>query len=141
MAGGPMTFRVRLPYRKLVAGVFYWLFLLSVLAGIVGLLALLVQVAVQGVPWLSVHFLTSYPSRFAEQAGLKSALFGTLWLMGLTALFSFPVGIGAAVYLEEYAPRNWLARIIEVNISNLAGVPSIVYGLLGLAVFVQWMAR
>ena len=67
-------------------------------------------------------------------------MIGTLWLMGLTAAFSVPVGVGAAVYLEEYSPKNRLTALIEINISNLAGVPSVVYGLLGAALFVQWLA-
>ena len=86
---------------------------------------------------LSWDFINSYPSRFAEQAGIKAALYGTLWLMALTALFAVPIGIGAAIYLEEFAPRNWFTQIIETNINNLAGVPSIIYGLLGLAIFVR----
>ena len=84
--------------------------------------------------------MSSYQSRFPEQAGVLAPLIGSLWLMALTAAFTVPVGVGAAVYLEEYAPKNRLTQMIEINISNLAGVPSIVYGLLGLAVFVQWMA-
>lgn len=134
------VFHRRLPLRKRVGDLIYILFLLAVLVGIAGLITLLVQVLVQGTPWLSWHFLTNYPSRHPEEAGLLSALMGTIWLMGLTALFTVPVGVGAAIYLEEYAPKNWLTRLIEVNISNLAGVPSIVYGLLGLTVFVGWMA-
>lgn len=93
----------------------------------------------KGAGWLSWGFLDSFPSRFPEQAGIKSALWGSIWLMLLTALISIPLGVGAAIYLEEYAKRTWLTRIIEINISNLAGVPSIVYGILGLALFVRWM--
>ncbi|MDP2728865.1 MAG: phosphate ABC transporter permease PstA [Dehalococcoidales bacterium] len=133
-------FRRRLPLRKGIGDFAFVLFLLAVLAGIAGLVTLLVQVLAQGVPWLSWHFLTDYSSRHPEEAGLFSALMGTVWLMGLTALFTVPVGVGAAIYLEEYAPKNWLTRLIEVNISNLAGVPSIVYGLLGLTIFVGWMS-
>ena len=132
-----LVFRRRLALRKGIGGVFHALFLLAILVGILGLVTLLVQVLVQGLPWLSWHFLTNYPSRHPEIAGLKSAMMGTIWLMALTAAFTVPVGVGTAIYLEEYAPDNWLTRIIEVNISNLAGVPSIVYGLLGLAVFVS----
>ena len=91
-----------------------------------------------GLPWLNWQFITDYPSRHPDEAGLFSALMGTIWLMVLTALFTVPVGVGAAIYLEEYAPRNLFTRIIEINVSNLAGVPSIVYGLLGLALFVTW---
>jgi phosphate transport system permease protein len=90
--------------------------------------------------WLDWQFITSFPSRKPEEAGLLSALFGTLWVMVLTALFSFPIGIGTAIYLEEYAPDNRLRRLIQTNINNLAGVPSIVYGLLGLSFFVQSLA-
>ena len=127
----------RLALRKRIGGAAYVAFVLAIFFGLAGLASLLVRVLWEGVPWLSWHFVTEYPSRFPEQAGMLSAIFGTLWIMGLTFLFTVPVGVGAAVYLEEYAPKNWLTRIIEVNISNLAGVPSIVYGLLGLAVFVQ----
>jgi phosphate transport system permease protein len=133
-------FNHRLRLRKVVGSIFYVVFLGSVLIGIVGLVALLTQILVQGVPWLSIGFLTSYPSRHPEQAGLLSALFGTLWVMAVTAALTVPIGVSAAIYLEEYASKNWLTQAIEINISNLAGVPSIVYGLLGLAVFVQWMS-
>ena len=75
-----------------------------------------------------------------EESGILSAMVGTAWIMFLTALFTVPIGVGAAVYLEEYAPKNKLTNFIEINISNLAGVPSIVYGLLGLAVFVNYLA-
>jgi phosphate transport system permease protein len=114
--------------------------LLAVIIGILGLIILLARILIQGLPWVNWNFVTSFPSRHPEEAGILSALMGTIWLMALTALFTIPVGVGAAVYLEEYAPKNWLTRIIEVNISNLAGVPSIVYGLLGLTLFVGWMA-
>jgi phosphate transport system permease protein len=112
----------------------------ATLIGIFFLVVLLKEVWTQGAGWLSLDFLNNFPSRFPEQAGLKSALFGTLWVIGLTALLSFPVGVGAAIYLEEYAPRHWITGIIQTNISNLAGVPSIVYGLLGLALFVRILA-
>lgn len=112
----------------------------ATLIGILFLVLLLKEILSQGIGWLSWDFLNTFPSRFPEQAGLKSALFGTLWVISLTALFSFPVGVGAAIYLEEYAPRHWITAIIQTNISNLAGVPSIVYGLLGLALFVRILA-
>ena len=98
---------------------------------------LLIDIMRQGMGRLSIDFLTSYPSRFPDRAGIKSALFGTIWVVGFTGLLSFPLGVGTAIYLEEYAPRTWLTRVIETNIANLAGVPSIVYGVLGLAVFVR----
>lgn len=130
-------FRPNLQSRKILGAVAYAVFLAAVCIGLIGLLILLLQVLVQGFDWLRPELIFNFPSRFPEQAGLKAALFGTLWLMGMTALFCVPVGVGAAVYLEEYAPDNRLTRFIEVNIANLAGVPSIVYGLLGLALFVQ----
>ena len=123
--------------RRTIGGFVYGLFLLSVCVGIVGLLALLYEVLTTGLPWLNWQFITDYPSRHPEEAGLFSALMGTVWLMAMTAIFTVPVGVGAAIYLEEYAPRNLFTRIIEINVANLAGVPSIVYGLLGLALFVN----
>ena len=109
-------------------------------AAAVAVLGLLIyQVAAAGLPWLDMQFLTNFPSRFAEKAGVKSALFGTLWIVTLTALISLPVGVLAAIYLEDYAPPSRLTRVIEINIANLAGVPSIVYGILGLAIFVRFM--
>lgn len=125
-------------YRRVLGGIFYGLFLASVCVGIIGLVVLLYEVLSNGLPWMNWQFITDYPSRHPEEAGLFSALMGTVWLMAMTALFTVPVGVGAAIYLEEYAPRNILTRVIEINVANLAGVPSIVYGLLGLALFVTW---
>ena len=125
--------------RKTLGAFFYTIFLLSVCVGIIGLAILLFDVLTKGIPWLSGHFITEYPSRHPEEAGLFSALMGTVWLMVMTALFTVPVGVGAGIYLEEYAPRNFFTRFIEINVANLAGVPSIVYGLLGLALFVYLM--
>lgn len=113
---------------------------LATMIGLVVLAALVVDVAVDGIPRIlqdPVGFFTNFPSSTPENAGIYPALLGSLWLLGLTALFSIPLGIGAAVYLEEYAADNWLTRLVEVNISNLAGVPSIIYGLLGLGIFVN----
>lgn len=87
--------------------------------------------------WLTPQFLTTPMSSKAEFAGVRTAILGSLWLVGIALLFALPVGVGAAVYLQEYAPKNWLTNIIQTNINNLAGVPSIVYGMLGLAVFVR----
>ena len=101
---------------------------------------LLGDVARKGIGWLDWQFLTSLPSRFPERSGISSALWGSIWLIGLTALFSLTIGVGTAIYLEEYARRGWLTRAIQTNISNLAGVPSIVYGILGLAAFVRAMS-
>ncbi len=126
--------------RRLRGNIAVAIFFLSTLIGIATLTALIADVLVDGIPWLDWDFLSTYPSRRPEDAGLRSALFGTLWVAGLTALFTFPIGTATAVYLEEYAPRNKLTQIIELNIANLAGVPSIVYGLLGLAVFVSFLS-
>ena len=140
MQKGHAAFSANLPFRKGVGGIAYVAFLAAVCVGLIGLVTLLTQVLWQGIPWLSWQFLTDYPSRHPEEAGLVHAIVGTIYLMGLVAAFTIPVGVGAALYLEEYAPKNTLTRIIEVNISNLAGVPSIVYGLLGLGLFVQMLA-
>ncbi|HEY9736964.1 MAG TPA: phosphate ABC transporter permease PstA [Trichocoleus sp.] len=98
---------------------------------------LLIDILIDGLPGLNWGFLTSFPSRRAESAGVIAALAGTLWIMAVVAIISFPVGVGAGIYLEEFSKDNWFSRFVEVNISNLAGVPSIIYGLLGLAAFVQ----
>jgi phosphate transport system permease protein len=113
--------------------------LLCLFIAVVFLGVLLVDTAADGVPFLSLDFLTSFPSRIApETSGIQSALIGTLWLMALCALFIIPVGVATAVYLEEYADRDrWWNRLIEVNIQNLASVPSVVYGILGLAFIVR----
>ncbi len=92
--------------------------------------------AIDGFPRLTSEFFTSFPSRRAGQAGILSAWVGSLLVMLVTALFAIPVGIASAIYLEEYARKNWFTDIIEINITNLAGVPSIVYGLLALGLFV-----
>jgi phosphate transport system permease protein len=114
--------------------------LIGIIIGLASLVILLYDSFVDGLPWLSFQFLTSFPSRFPDQAGLLAALSGSIWVIGLTALISFPIGIGAALYLEEYAPQNWFTSFIQLNIANLAGVPSIVYGILGLGLFVRAMS-
>ena len=113
------------------------LFNLLTWVGIVLLAILLFRIVRQGFGWLDWDFITSFPSRFPERAGIKSALAGTVWLICMTAAISIPVGIAAAVYLEEFSRQGRLRSFIEVNIANLAGVPSIVYGILGLAIFVR----
>ncbi len=87
--------------------------------------------------WLTPDFLSTPMSSKAEFAGVRTAVLGSLWLVGIALLFALPIGIGAAIYLQEYAPQNWISRAIQTNINNLAGVPSIVYGMLGLAIFVR----
>jgi phosphate transport system permease protein len=111
--------------------------LLATMVGLAVLLTLLIDVFMDGASRLGWQFLTSYPSRKPEQAGILSAWVGTAWVMALTFIIAFPLGVAAAVYLEEYSKKNWLRDFIEINIANLAGVPSIIYGLLGLGLFVR----
>ena len=111
--------------------------LIVTVLGLAVLAVLLVDVAIDGLGRLSWQFLTSFPSRRSEAAGIYSALVGSVFVIGLTALIAIPIGIGAAIHLEEYAKRSQWSRVIEINIANLAGVPSIIYGLLGLALFVR----
>jgi phosphate transport system permease protein len=103
------------------------------------LFVLIIDVFKDGLIRLNFKFLTSYPSRFPDQAGILSAWVGTVWIMVLTALFIFPIGIASGIYLEEYAKPGKLKGFLEINISNLAGVPSIIYGLLGLQIFVYFL--
>lgn len=114
---------------------FEWLLLAATAVSLVVLAVLLWDILSNGTGRLSLDFLRSFTSRRAEQTGVRAGLTGSLSLMVLTAAVAFPVGVGAAVYFEEHAPRNRLTRLLEANIANLAGVPSVVYGLLGLAVF------
>ena len=122
--------------RKSLDALFATIGLLAMLVGLVTLLALLAGLAKEGAGRLSWQFFTSYPSRFASQAGILSAWVGTTLVMLVTAATAVPLGVAAGVYLEEYAPKNWLTALIEINIANLAGVPSIVYGLMALGLFV-----
>lgn len=103
------------------------------------LVVLIWEVFWQGLPWLNENFLTSGPSRFPEKTGIAPALVSSLWLIALTAVFSVPIGVGAALYLEEYAQASRWRKLVQLNIANLAGVPSIVYGILGLGLFVRAM--
>jgi len=114
--------------------------LLVLTLALVTLGALLYDVVSDGWSRLSWQFLTSPPSRFPAAAGIYPQLIGSLYVMVVTAVLALPVGIGAAIYLEEYGGGGRVARIIEVNIANLAGVPSVIYGLLGLGLFVRWLA-
>jgi len=118
--------------------VYYSLFLAATLFGIIALIVLLVDTLIKGLPWLDLQFLTSFPSRFPEKAGIKSALSGTLWVILITAPIAFILGVGTALYLTEYVGDSKLKKILQININNLAGVPSVVYGLLGLAIFARW---
>ena len=109
----------------------------ATLLGLLVLAVLLADVLLDGLGRVSRDFLTGLPSRRAENAGIFPALAGTVRVIALTAVLAVPVGVGAAVYLEEYGDRGWWTRLIEINVANLAGVPSVVYGLLGLGLFVR----
>lgn len=130
------TGREKIARRKVADQLFALTGLVAMLSALVVLVALLGQLAFDGVGRLSWQFVTSYPSRFAAQAGILTAWIGTILVMVLTALTAIPLGLGSAIYLEEYAQRNWITDVIEINIANLAGVPSIVYGLMALGLFV-----
>jgi phosphate transport system permease protein len=110
---------------------------LGLMLACLGVLAILfLDLVRDGAPRFGWDFLTSFPSRKAERAGILSAAVGTMMIMVVTVLAALPVGVAAAIYLEEYAPKNWFTGLIEINVTNLAGVPSIVYGLLALGLFV-----
>jgi phosphate transport system permease protein len=122
---------------RLVARTFAGACAASAWVGLGVLVVLLIGLLWQGVGWLSWSFLTSYDSRHPAEAGVLAGIWGTAWLVALATLFAVPVGVGAGIFLEEYEKRGWLRTVIEINLSNLAGVPSIVYGILGMAVFVK----
>jgi phosphate transport system permease protein len=126
--------------RSIGALAFQTALILTLLVGLLTLVILLVDVSLDGAARLGPDLLTRLDSRLPSRAGIKPALVGTLWLMALVGTISFPVGVGAAVYLEEFAPRNRFTTFVEINVANLAAVPSIIYGLLGLAVFVRFMS-
>ncbi|MFN0186470.1 MAG: phosphate ABC transporter permease PstA [Aquabacterium sp.] len=109
---------------------------LALMVGILTLAALFASMVIDGAPRLSAEFFTNFPSRRSGEAGILSAWVGSILVMMVTGFFAVPVGIAGAIYLEEYAKKNWMTDVIEINISNLAGVPSIVYGLLALGLFV-----
>jgi phosphate transport system permease protein len=110
--------------------------LLALMVGVLTFAALFIDMALGGAPRLSWDFFTSFPSRKPDQAGILSAWVGSTLVMVVTACAAVPLGVAAGIYLEEYAPRNWMTDLIEINVTNLAGVPSIIYGLLALGLFV-----
>jgi len=126
--------------RQKSENLFRWLCTLITWSSLVILMVLLAHVTIKGFGGLSLNFLDSFPSRFADKAGIKSALWGSIWLMSSVFVISVPLGVASAIHLEEYTNKGRLAQIIEVNIANLAGVPSVVYGMLGLAIFVRFFA-
>lgn len=127
----------RIALNKYRNNIFAIVGLLSTLVGFFLLTALMIDLFTDGADRLNYKFLTSFPSRFPEEAGILSAWVGSFLLLLVTACAAIPIGVAAGIYLEEYAKKNWLTDIIEINIVNLAGVPSIVYGLLALGMFVQ----
>jgi phosphate transport system permease protein len=116
--------------------IFGLLGLLALMMGVLTFAALFAEMAIEGIPRLRPEFFTNFPSRHAAEAGILSAWVGSTLVMIVTAFVAVPLGVAAGVYLEEYAAKNWITDIIEINITNLAGVPSIVYGLLALGLFV-----
>ena len=114
--------------------------LLSAIVITIGVLIILIlDFTIDGIPGVSWDFLTSYPSRFPDQTGVRNGITGSISLLFLTALFTFPIGVGAAIYLQEFASKNRFNQILEANITNLASVPSVIYGLLGLSLFVNFL--
>jgi phosphate transport system permease protein len=131
--------RAQIERREAVGRAMKVVFAAATSFAVLTLVTLLVSIFSRGYDWLGWQLVANKASRAAERAGFQTGLFGSLWIIGLTALIAIPIGIGAAIYLEEYAPRNWWTRVLQVNISNLAGVPSVVYGLLGLGLFVYFL--
>ena len=128
--------RVLIAQHKRWDAIFALIGVLALMVGVLTFVALFVEMALNGAGRLSWDFFTNYPSRRPGEAGILTAWVGSTLVMLTTAFFAVPLGVGAGIYLEEYAPKNWVTDIIEINITNLAGVPSIVYGLLALGLFV-----
>ena len=124
--------------RQAVSRAAGWVLLAASLIGVAILIFLAYDTVREGASRLSWRFVTNYPSRFADQAGLRSSILGSAWVMGLTVVLAFPVAIGTAIWIEEFAPKNALLTVIKLNLANLAGVPSIIYGILGLAIFARY---
>jgi phosphate transport system permease protein len=127
----------RMGSRLAANGFAKFLFILATSFSLMVLGVLIYRILVDGLPYLSLDFITNFASRMPERAGIWAALLGTIWIMAVTAPVSFILGVGTAIYLEEYAKKNAFTKFIQVNIANLAGVPSIVFGLLGLTIFVR----
>lgn len=123
--------------RQRISGLSAWVFGGATSLGVIVLIFLAIDTVLSGGSRLSWDFLTSYPSRFAERAGLRSSILGTAWVLGLTVVMVIPVAIATAVWIEEFAPRGRLLNVVKLNLANLAGVPSIIYGVLGLVIFVR----
>ncbi len=130
-------FSPNVPMRQRFVRVFIVLGIICLVFALGTLFWLVLDVVLRGTNWLDPQFLNSFDSRFPREAGIKAALYGTVWMMFFTIVMALPIGVAAALYLEEYAGDSWLKSFIQINISNLAGVPSIIYGLLGLTIFVR----
>ncbi|RAZ68466.1 phosphate ABC transporter permease PstA [Planococcus maitriensis] len=130
----------RMNGRMIINRLFQGLFLFATLLALLALVILLYRIVTQGAGHLSLDFLSNFASRFPEKAGIKAALVGSIWLMAVVAPTSIILGVGSAIYLEEYAKKGRITTFIQMNISNLAGVPSVVFGLLGLTIFVRALA-
>ncbi len=133
------TVTKRMHSRLKMNGLWKTLFILATSFALLALAVLLFRILSQGAGYLNFDFITNFASRIPEKAGIKAALIGSLWLMAIVAPVSIILGVSTAIYLEEYAKKNKLNDFIRMNISNLAGVPSIVFGLLGLTIFVRLM--
>jgi len=124
--------------RQFISRISRYVLLAASLIGVAILIYLAYETLQAGASRVTWHFLTNYPSRFAERAGLRSAIIGSAWTMSFTVVLAFPVAIGTAVWMEEFAPKNAVLSFVKLNLANLAGVPSIIYGILGLAIFVRF---
>ena len=131
------VFESNIARRKLTGTLFYGACLGAIFILLLALVILLFDILSRGLPWLDADFLTGVPSRRPERAGILPALVGSLEISLIVGFLTFPIGVAAAIYFTEYARDNWANRLLQTNISNLAGVPSIIYGILGLAIFVQ----
>ncbi|UFJ40932.1 phosphate ABC transporter permease PstA [Brevibacillus humidisoli] len=126
--------------RKIKDTAYKWVFFAATLFGMLALVVLVIDIIYQGMPRLNWDFINNFPSYNPERSGIKAALWGSIWVIVLTAPMALVLGVSTALYLEEYAKKNWFTRLVQTNISNLAGVPSIIYGILGLALFVRAMS-
>ncbi|SHH02145.1 phosphate ABC transporter permease PstA [Tepidibacter thalassicus] len=124
--------------RKFINEIFHFVLLVSISFSIIMLIFLFYGVFKRGISHVNIDFFLNYTSRIASKSGIRAAILGTLWINILTIFIAFPLGLGTAIYIEEYAPKNKFTNLIQVNISNLAGVPSVVYGILGLSLFVRY---
>jgi len=134
MNNNSSNFKIREITDKLIN----YLLFFSIIIAFITLISLIVDIFSDGLIWFDLQFFNSFPSRKPELAGIKAAFYGTIWVMSITAILSIPIGVATALYLEMFADDSKFNRFIKVNISNLAGVPSIIYGIIGMAIFVEF---